>query len=184
MSYAPNPEGLRSAFAAERFTFDETSLQFSLVEAGRLAVSGSRIAAGDPRAEEPLVPFTQCVPDGEYPVTLAMAGDRLAYARVLLRDAAVANWYPALTAVQDARSLPPGEFFGFTVESGSACFAAGQEMVSFSSGVRNGRYASFFGYDGSGRVAALVTDFGVIPGIRDEAPPRRSWWKSLLLFWK
>jgi hypothetical protein len=184
MSYAPNPEALRSAFAAERFTFDDTAVQFSLIEAGRLAVSGGKIAAGDPQSEEPLAPFTQCVPDGEYRVTLAMAGERLAYARVLLRDVPVANWYPALTAGQDARALPAGGIFGFTVESGTACFAAGQQTVSFSSGVRNGRYASFFGYDSAGRVAALVTDFGVIPGVRNEAPPRRSWWKRLLFFWK
>ena len=184
MSYAPNPEALRSAFAAERFTFDDTSVQFSLIEAGRLAVTDGKIAAGDPRSEEPLAPFTQCVPNGEYPVTLAMAGDRLAYARVLLREDAAVHWYPALTADQDARALPPGEFFGFAVESGSACFAAGPETVSFSSGVRNGRYPSFFGYDSRGRVTALVTDFGVIPGIRDAAPLRQSWWKRILSFWK
>jgi hypothetical protein len=189
MSYAPNPEGLRSAFAAERFTFDETSLQFSLADAGRLNVIGGRIAAGDPQAEAGLEPFTQCVPDGDYPVSLAIArdasadnGGRLAYARALLAASAVANWYPALSAGQDARTLAPGEFFGFTVESGKACFALGDNSVVFSAA--NGRYASYFGYDAAGRVAALVTDFGVVPGIRDLPRPRRSWWRGLLSFWK
>ncbi|WP_342116997.1 DUF4241 domain-containing protein [Pseudoduganella sp. OTU4001] len=185
MSYAPNPEALRSAFAAERFTSEDTTIEFALAEAGLLSVSGGKIAAGDPQSEEPLPPFTQCVPQGEYPVTLAMAGERLAYARVLIDPAAVvANWYPALTAEQDARTLQPGETFGFEVASGSACFRTQDGTVAFSDGVRNGRYPSYFGYDSAGRVAALVTDFGVIPGIHYQAPPRRSWWQRLLSFWK
>ena len=184
MSYAPNPEGLRSAFAAERCTSEDSTLQFSLVEAGTLSVSNGKIAAGDPHAETGLVPFTQCVPQGAYPVTLALAGERLAYARVLFNPAAVvANWYPALTADQDARALPPGDIFGYTVESGAACFSTPDGMVSFSQGVRNGSYASFFGYDSAGRVVALVTDFGVVPGVRLEAPPRRNWWQRLFARW-
>lgn len=185
MSYAPNPEALRSAFAAERFTSDHTTIEFSLAEAGLLPVSGGKIAAGDPQSEEALAPFTQCVPQGEYPVTLAMAGERLAYARVLFDpDAVVANWYPALTADQDARALQPGETFGFTVTSGTACFRTADGTVSFSAGVPNGSYPSYFGYDSAGRVVALVTDFGVVPGVRHEAPPRRSWWQRLLSRWK
>ena len=185
MSYAPHPEGLRSAFAAERFVSEETPIQFSLVEAGRLCVGSGRIAAGDPQSEEPLAPFTQCVPQGEYPVTLAMAGERLAYARVLFDPAAVAvHWYPALTAEQDARNLQPGETFGFSVHSGSACFASDGNTVSFPAGVRDGHYASYFGYDSAGRVVALVTDFGALPTIHHEAPPRRSWWQRLLSIFK
>lgn len=185
MSYAPNPEGLRSAFAAERFTFDETSVQFALAEAGRLIVDCGRIAAGDAQAESETQPFTQCVPNGEYTVTLASArfdnGDeRVAYARVLLEAAPVAHWYPALTADQDARTLKPGEIFGADVNS----FASGDNIVSFSSGAAHGRYASFFGYDGAGRVVALVTDFAVVPGIQDVASSRRSWWHRLLFFLK
>jgi hypothetical protein len=183
MSYAPHPEGLRSAFAAERFTLEDSNLEFSLSEAGRLPVSGGRIAAGDPQSETPLAPFTQCVPQGEYPVALAMADGRLAYARVLFDDAAsVANWYPALRADEDARSLAPGEVFGYAVESGQACFTTQDGTVSFPASA--GRYPSYFGYNAAGRVVALVTDFGVIPGIRIEAPPRRSWWQRLLSIWK
>lgn len=189
MSYAPNPEALRSAFAAERFTFDETSVQFALAEAGRLAVSSGKIAAGDPQGELELAPFTQCVPNGEYTVTLATArydnGDeRLAYARVQLLDAAVAHWYPALTAEQDARTLAPGDFFGYEVVSGTACFASADHTVSFPAGAGKGRFASCFGYDSSGRVAALVTDFAVVPGVRGLPAPRKSWWQRLLFFWK
>lgn len=196
MSYAPNPEGLRSAFAAERFTFEETSIQFSLVEAGRLTVISGKFAAGDPQAEgdpEPqLHPFTQCIPNGDYPVTLAMARfdngeERIAYARVQLADAAVAHWYPALLATQDARTLNPGEIFGFRVESGTACFmdpqARPETRVSFSAAA-GGPYASYFGYSADGRVASLVTDFAVVPAIHDAPPSGRSWWKRLLFFWK
>lgn len=185
MSYAPHPEGLRSAFAAERFMLEETPIQFSLLDAGRLAVSNGKVAAGDPQSEEALAPFTQCVPQGEYPVTLALAGERLAYARVLFDPSAPAvHWYPALTADQDARHLPPGDTFGFTVHSGSACFASAGNTVSFSNGVGDGHYASYFGYDGAGRVVALVTDFGVLPAVRSEAAPRRSWWQRLLSIFK
>ncbi len=187
MSYAPNPEGLRSAFAAERFAFDETSLQFSLAEAGRLAVSDGKIAAGDAQADPAPAPFTQCVPNGEYPVTLALARfdngeERIAYARVLLDGAPAAHWYPALTADQDARTLKDGEIFGYAVGSGTACFASGASSVDFSAG--DGRYPSYFAYDGAGRVTALITDFGVVPGIRDLPRARRSWWQRVLFFWK
>lgn len=183
MSYVPHPEGLRSAFAAERFTSEDATLEFSVAEAGRLPVSGGRIAAGDPGSETPLAPFTQCVAQGEYPVTLAKADGRLAYARVLFDGAAsVANWYPALRADEDARTLAPGEVFGYAVESGQACFTTPDGTVSFPAGP--GRYPSYFGYDAAGRVVALVTDFGVVPGSRIAAPPRRSWWKRLLSIWK
>jgi len=192
MSYTPHPEGLRSAFAAERFTFEETSIQFSLAEAGRLHVSSGRIAAGDPQAEDEPQPFTQCVPNGAYPVTLAMArienGDeRIAYARVQLLDMAVAHWYPALVATQDARMLKPGEIFGYRVESGAACFMdpqSGPESSIAFSAAAGGPYASYFGYSADGRVASLVTDFAVVPGIHDAPPTGRSWWKRLLFFWK
>jgi hypothetical protein len=79
MTYAPNPEGLRSAFAAEHFAFDGESLQFSLVDAGRLTVASGKVAAGDPQAEAGLPPFTQCVPNGEFPVTLATSTPQGAY---------------------------------------------------------------------------------------------------------
>lgn len=189
MSYAPNPEGLRSAFAAERFAFDETTIQFSLAEAGRLAVTDGRIAAGDAQADPAPAPFTQCVPNGEYPVTLALAGfengdQRIAYARVLLDDAPAAHCYPALTADQDARTLKDGEIFGFAVESGTARFSSAGSNVDFPAGAGKGPYASYFAYDKAGRVVALVTDFAVVPGIRDLPAPRRSWWQRLLLFWK
>jgi hypothetical protein len=187
MSYAPNPEGLRSAFAAERFTFDETSVQFSLAEAGRLAVSDGKIAAGDAQADPAPAPFTQCVPNGDYPVALALARfangeERIAYARVLLDGAPAAHWYPALTADQDARMLKEGDIFGYVVVSGTACFASGASRVEFSVG--GGSYPSYFAYDASGRVTALVTDFAVVPGIRDLPGPRRSWWNRILFFWR
>jgi hypothetical protein len=235
MSYAPHPEGLRSAFKAERFTFEETSVQFSVAEAGRLVVSSGKIAAGDALAEAAVQPFTQCVPNGRYPVLLAIArfdgGDeRIAYARVQLDAAPVANWYPALTATQDARALKPGEIFGYGVESGSgslldpqagsllrsrldadadgdyartlleamqrtgqpACSwlefrpdqSRPENIICFAAGRGDGVFASYFGYSADGRVASLVTDFAVIPGVRTEAPRRRPWWHRLLLFWK
>ncbi|WP_028101931.1 DUF4241 domain-containing protein [Pseudoduganella violaceinigra] len=189
MSYAPNPEGLRSAFAAERLTFEATSVQFSLAEAGRLVVGSGRIAAGDAQADPAPEPFTQYVPNGDYPVTLAMARfdhgeERLAYARVLLEEAAVAHWYPALTADQDARTLNTEEIFGFQVVSGSACFASAGSSVCFPASPGAKRCPSYFGYDSVGRVVALLTDFAAVPGIRSVARRRRSWWHALLFSWK
>jgi len=193
MSYAPHPEGLRSAFAAERFAFEETSIQFSLAEAGLLAVGSGKIAAGDPQSEPGPQAFTQCVPNGEYPVTLAVArfenGDeRIAYARVLLGQAPVARWYPALDATQDARMLKPGEIFGYRVESGNGCFmdpqAGPDSIVSFSTSGSGGPYASYFGYSADGRAVSLVTDFAVLPATHDAPPTGRSWWNRLLSFWK
>jgi hypothetical protein len=185
MSYAPNPEGLRSAFAAERFALEGEPLQFTLVDAGNLTVATGKVAAGDPQTEGGLPPFTQCVQNGEYPVTLALARrdngeERIAYARVLFAATPVVHWYPALTADQDARTLALDDFFGCVIESGTACFASADRTVSFSSGLANGRYPSYFGYDATGRVAALVTDFALVPGVRQAPRPRRSWWRRLL----
>ena len=38
----------------------------------------------------------------------------------------------------------------------------GANLVCFSSGLGDGRYASYFGYDGEGTIACLVTDFAVL----------------------
>jgi len=42
--------------------------------------------------------------------------------------------------------------------------AGGQNLVVFESGIGDGRYASYWGFDAEGRVACLVTDFGLLGG--------------------
>ena len=228
MSYAPHPDGLRAAFAAEPFTLEGRSVQFVTADAGQLHITSGKVAGCDPLADPDFPPFTQHVPNGAYPVTLAVArfdndDERIAYARVQFDPAPVANWYPALIASQDARTLKAGDYFGYGVDSGTGCFmdpAAGQaqraqldqdegkadliaqamdanyrhtrswcnvqpvpeqpeNLVCFSTGWGDGCYPSFFGYDSAGRVVALLTDCCVVPGVRDEAPPRRRWWQRL-----
>jgi len=186
MTETLNQEALRSAFAAE---------QFQVVDAGRLHIKSGTAAASDPLFDPTPAPFTQLVPNGEHPVTLALAmpaGEgaqpQLAFARVQFSESPAMHWYPALTAEQDARSLAPSDLHGFPVDTGNACFmdpSDSENAVRFSTGLANGRYPSFFGYDHACRVAALVTDFGVVPRIQPPPPPpRKKWWQGLLFFGK
>lgn len=45
--------------------------------------------------------------------------------------------------------------------------STGANVITFSSGWGDGEYASFWGYDASGELTCLITDFALFPG--DEA---------------
>ena len=55
----------------------------------------------------------------------------------------------------------------------------GLNVAAFSSGFGDGAYASWWGYDEAGRIACLLTDFGIIGRAADHTIPSRPWWK----FW-
>jgi hypothetical protein len=186
---------------------------FRTLELGNLKIVSGRIAACDPFVSiDDRRPFSEPVPNGTYPVRLAIAegginDGRIAFARVDFSSAPVVAWKIAVVAGQDPASLKNGEIFGYPVDAGTGAFydpKAGEALVHllkanpdawedwqargedngraanlkpnfflmleagaanvamFASGWGDGFYASYFGYDKEGRVAALVTDFAII----------------------
>lgn len=95
--------------------------------AGGLTVTSGRLVACDPFAWLGEEPFTRGVPAGTFPVTLSVAhfedGDRrVAAAIVRFGERPPASWEMALRPGEDPSELGGGEVFGYTAESGTACF--------------------------------------------------------------
>ncbi len=97
--------------------------------AGMLHLPTGSVVAGDPCTIDDDLPFTVTVPPGDYSVlisTMRWEGeDRegetpAAMLRVL--DKPAASWELALRPGQDARLLGDGEFYGFGVDTATACF--------------------------------------------------------------
>lgn len=108
---------------------------FKTVAAGTLTIVSGRICAADPfvsLSERP--PFTEPVPNGAFPVRLAVAdypagGLRVALARVDFAPRAAVRWSMAVIAGQDPASLKQDEMFGYGVDAGTGSFfdpAAGE----------------------------------------------------------
>ena len=205
-SQAPQSGGSKKAETVPFKTFD----------IGRLIIKSGQICAADPFVGIGATkPFTQAVPNGTFPVRLAVgfhpAGtvkdNRVAFARVDFSSAPVVRWSQALIEGQDPATLKPGEMFGYPVDAGTGSFydpaanaaalallardpnateawqkdgqANGPKVIGpysfvlmqplgdvnvamFHSGWGDGFYASYFGYDAQGNVAALVTDLATI----------------------
>lgn len=108
---------------------------FKTVAAGTLTIVSGRICAADPfisLSERPA--FTEPVPNGAFPVRLAVAdfpagGLRVAFARVDFAPRAAVRWSMAVIAGQDLASLTKDEMFGYGVDAGTGAFfdpAAGE----------------------------------------------------------
>ncbi|SHN47167.1 DUF4241 domain-containing protein [Cryptosporangium aurantiacum] len=105
-----------------------------LREAGELRMPTGRLVAADPYPLEfGNKPFTETVPPGSYPVIISYLPDSgtTAAARLVIRDEPVERWELALCAGQDTIALGDGEFYGFGVDTGTACFvdAAGADAL-------------------------------------------------------
>ncbi|GAA3891530.1 DUF4241 domain-containing protein [Streptomyces sedi] len=100
-----------------------------------LTLPTGRVAACDPMIgiEEGVEPFTDEVPPGTYPVVLSVAEvarpddasythERAAAAWLRIGERPAADWSAALTAGQDPAELAHGEWFGYGVDTGTACF--------------------------------------------------------------
>ena len=95
--------------------------------AGTLAVPSGRIAVGDP-ASGICRALVRAVPPGRYPVSISVAtleepaDRRVAAAMVRFSARPIARWEPALAEGDDPATLQPGQFFGYGVDAGIACF--------------------------------------------------------------
>ncbi|MEE6258091.1 DUF4241 domain-containing protein [Plantactinospora sonchi] len=187
------PDDVEELFRAgtER-PIDDRRMRLSTHSAGTLRLPSGRLVATDPGwLKYDNVPFTVTVPPGDYPVTISLATfvdepdhRRVAAARLDITDRPVVGWELALRDGQEPLDLGAGEFFGFGVDAGLACFAdAGTydripdlkshldamiepryrvigdgELVAWSSGWGDGAYPTWIGRDADGDVVCFVAD--------------------------
>jgi hypothetical protein len=178
-------------------TVHDRRLRISTHRAGPLRLPSGRLVAADPSSldygEEP---FLVTVAPGDYPVTIAVATflddpghSRVCATRLEITAEPAVRWELALRDGQDPLDLGAGEFFGFGVDAGLACFVDednrerlaeaweslpdllnpryttldGNEMVAWSSGWGDGAYPTWIGRDISGNVVAFVADMLLFP---------------------
>ena len=102
-------------------------VSFRIESIGNLIITSGQIAASDPLVCPDPQPFTRRVPNGEYPVTLAIAilegGDeRVAFARVDFTQGPINHWEMAVINGQLVEDLQDDEMFGYGVDAGTGCF--------------------------------------------------------------
>lgn len=114
--------------AGSRFRWADTERVVEIVEAGELRLPSGRVVVKDPGygTGGGLKPLLATVPPGKYPVRLSVLRHEqraaVAAARLVITDSPVVSWEMARRADQDPRELGDGEYFGFGVDSGQACF--------------------------------------------------------------
>jgi hypothetical protein len=126
MPYKLNEKHVADAFASGRLPRNGL-VQMKAVQIATLVVTSGSVLAMDPIIPIADKPFTQRVPNGRHPVTVAIAdfdGDeRIAFARVQFSQAPAVAWKMALTDTdRDPEALGPGQFIGYGVDGGLGSF--------------------------------------------------------------
>ncbi|HEU5135075.1 MAG TPA: DUF4241 domain-containing protein [Steroidobacteraceae bacterium] len=127
MPYELNEKNVAEAFASGRLPHRGRLVPMKVVRVGNLVVTTQVILAMDLLVSPHLDPFTQQVPNGRHPVSLAIAdldGDeRIAFARIQFSSLAAVSWKMALTDPDtDPDALGPGQFVGYGVDACTGCF--------------------------------------------------------------
>src|SRR5215475_3938146 len=130
MAYAPNPRHVEIAFSSQDLLQYGKRVEFQCREIGHLIVTSGALAASDPFVSPDPPPFTQTIPAGRYPVSVAIAcfgageerDERVAFARVDLSNLPPLSWTMALTEGQDPAALEHDGYFGYGVDAGTGCF--------------------------------------------------------------
>jgi hypothetical protein len=130
MPYQLNEKHVAAAFASGRVPHPKGLVPMKTVQIGNLVVTSQSVLAMDPVIPNADKPFTQRVPNGRHPVTVAIAdfadfeGDeRIAFARVEFSLGPPVTWRMALkNSDKDPASLGPGQFIGYGVDGGLGCF--------------------------------------------------------------
>jgi hypothetical protein len=197
------PRPLRPEQVAELFragterSIRDRRLRLSTAPAGMLPLPSGRLVAADPAwLRYDNEPFTVTVAPGTYPVTVSIATfvddpehRRIAAARLDVTDRRVVSRELALRDGQDPLDLGAGEFFGFGVDAGMACFVDAEAaarlpeldsdletfdtdsyavvgdgaVVAWASGWGDGAYPTWIGRDSSGEIACFVADMLLFP---------------------
>jgi hypothetical protein len=140
MAYAPNPRHVEIAFSSQSLLQYGKPVEFQCREIGHLLVTSGAVAASDPFVSPNPPPYTQAIPAGRYPVSIAIAcfgtgeerDERVAFARVELSRSPALSWTMALTEGQDPSALEYDGYFGYGVDAGTGCFmdpVAGQLLA-------------------------------------------------------
>src|SRR5262245_50205591 len=140
MAYAPNQRHIEIAFSSQNLLQHGKRVEFQCREIGQLVVTSGALAASDPFVSPDHPPFTQAIPAGRYPVSVAIAcfgegeerDERVAFARLALSHSPALTWTMALTEGQDPTALEDDGFFGYGVDAGTGCFmdpVAGQLLA-------------------------------------------------------
>lgn len=126
------PQGLDETFTqGTRYQIERMGeVSMTVERIGTQHLPSGKVAAADPGwLESGAEPFTTTVPPGDYDLVLAWAQftddpahRRVAAAKLVITDEPVAGWELALRPGQDPRTLGEEQFFGFGVDTGTACF--------------------------------------------------------------
>src|SRR5262245_8583631 len=130
MAYAPNQRHVDIAFTSRSLLQNGKSVEFQCREIGHLLINSGALAASDPFVFPNPPPFTQAIPTGRYPVSVAIAcfgtgterDERVAFARVELSNLPATSWTMALTGRQDPSGLEHDGYVGYGVDAGTGCF--------------------------------------------------------------
>jgi hypothetical protein len=124
-----NIELMEKAFSKQsiKLPHHDQLVDFEVIKLGDLVIKSGQLVAADPFTILDVIPFTDQVPLGIFPVDCAIAlfgkKRRSAFSRVKFTNNKPARWKMALTAEQDPSSLIGSQFFGYGVDSGVGCFA-------------------------------------------------------------
>jgi hypothetical protein len=139
MAYALNQRHVEIAFSSQGLLQHGKRVEFQCREIGHLLVTSGTLAASDPFVSPDPPPFTQAIPTGRYPVSVAIAcfgeerDERVAFARIELSHSPMLSWTMALTEGQDPAALEHDGYFGYGVDAGTGCFmdpVAGQLLAA------------------------------------------------------
>jgi hypothetical protein len=126
MPYTLSEKIVIGAFAAGQLPHSDGFVKMKVAQIGELVVTSNTVVATDPIVVSMIKPFTQPVPNGRHPVTVAIATidgyERIAFARVEFSRQAPVTWKMAVMDGQDPASLKPGHFFGYGVDGATGCF--------------------------------------------------------------
>jgi hypothetical protein len=130
MAFAPNQRHIEIAFSSLSLSQYGKPVEFQCREIGHLLVTSGALAASDPFVSPNPAPYTQAIPAGRYPVSVAIAcfgtgeerDERVAFARVELSNLPALSWTMALTEGQDPAALEHDGYFGYGVDAGTGCF--------------------------------------------------------------
>jgi len=200
------PEPLRPRWLDEmfrpgaRFTDDEGLIEVEQRPGPELWLPSGRLIAADPNPwMHEIEPYVDTVEPGKYPVTVAVAhfgggrpDTRVAAGKIVISEAPVVSWEPALRTGDDPLMLGDGEFFGFAVDAGCVALVdaeiaesyedtiedhydnltelvnevpepeSGANLITVSSGWGDGAYPMWAGRAADSSVSCFVADFLVL----------------------
>ena len=127
MPYKLHGKLVAEAFASGRVPHPSGLVPMKAVHIGNLVVTSQAVVATDPIVISGFKQFTQPVPNGRHPVTVAIAEidgyERIAFARVQFSMLPSVSWKMAVTDLEkDPDELGPGIFLGYGVDGATGCF--------------------------------------------------------------